>query len=74
MFAVPDCDGAGRSQALTVARGLEGVAREIRVVDLDPERTDSFDVTDWFLTGGDRDAFRRLCAAAWLGGSRLTRH
>jgi hypothetical protein len=41
-----DCDTAGRSAAGRIAADLQSVAA-VRVVDLAPERTDGFDLTDW---------------------------
>jgi len=46
---VYDCDKAGRAGAAKVAHNLTPVAKELRIVDLDPERSDGFDVTDWFV-------------------------
>jgi len=46
---VYDCDQTGRTGATTVTDQLATVASELRVVDLDPDRTDGYDITDWFV-------------------------
>ncbi len=41
-----DCDQVGRKLARQVADDLQGAAREVRLVDLDPKRTDGYDLSD----------------------------
>jgi hypothetical protein len=57
-----DCDGPGRAAAQKVAGSLVEEAREVRVVDLAPERDDGFDLT--------RSCLRATVgiAAAWRAG------
>jgi P4 family phage/plasmid primase-like protien len=52
LYIILDCDKAGRDGAKKIARELEPVVREIRIVDLDPERQDGYDLTNWFITDG----------------------
>jgi hypothetical protein len=47
-----DCDQPGRQHAARVALALARVAYEVRVVDLDPEREDGFDLSDFFYEHG----------------------
>lgn len=51
VVVVMDCDSQGRSAAQRVAADLARVAAEMRVLDLDPTRSDGFDLTDWTLAG-----------------------
>jgi DNA primase len=54
-----DCDQPGRTAARKVAGSLIEEAREVRVVDLAPERDDGFDLSDFVLGGGTvRDLLR----------------
>ena len=50
VYIIFDCDSAGRKGAEKIAQELEPVAKEIRIVDLDPQRQDGYDLTDWFVT------------------------
>ena len=52
IYIIFDCDKAGRDGAKKIAQELVHVAKEIRVIDLDPERQDGYDLTDWFVTDG----------------------
>ncbi len=45
---VMDCDAAGRSAAERIAADLRPVAA-VTVIDLAPDRSDGFDLTDWLL-------------------------
>lgn len=59
-----DCDQAGRDAAQRVARSLEGEAREVRVVDLDPGRDDGWDLSDALVAGVTKDALRDRARSA----------
>lgn len=59
---LPDHDEPGRDHAELVARALQGVAREVRVVHL-PGLPDKGDVSDWLAAGGTRLQLERLVAA-----------
>ena len=67
-----DCDAAGRACAAERADMLHSVGVEVRVVDLDPNRTDGWDLGD-ALTGATREGrlddlkayLARLEADAW---------
>jgi putative DNA primase/helicase len=49
-----DCDAAGRKAAQKWARACLAVGAEsVRVVDLDVDRSDGYDLSDWFSDGGD---------------------
>lgn len=61
---LPDNDTAGREHALKVARALDGVAAEVRVVEL-PDLPEGGDVSDWIAArrragAGDEETRRRL--------------
>jgi hypothetical protein len=49
-----DCDNPGRTAAVKIAEAVALAAREVRVVDLDSDRDDGFDVSDWLLAGGTK--------------------
>ena len=58
-----DCDEVGRKASAAVAASLAGIAAEVRVLDLDPDRGDGFDIDDFLRaaqTWDDRVAARRL--------------
>lgn len=62
-----DCDEPGRSAVQRVARDLAGVAREVRLLDLDPAAQNGFDLSDFLAlakTPAERDEARRLLEAA----------
>ena len=42
-----DCEPSARARAEKVAGVLAGVAAEVRVLDLDPDRDDAYDLTNW---------------------------
>jgi Protein of unknown function (DUF3631)/Toprim-like len=46
-----DCDAAGREASERVARDLAGVASEVRVLDLSPQRDDGYDLSGLVLAG-----------------------
>lgn len=52
---LPDCDDPGRRLADQVAMSLYGVAERVRVVDLDPNRTDGYDLSDAVRDGATVD-------------------
>ncbi|MCA1833223.1 MAG: AAA family ATPase [Actinomycetota bacterium] len=59
-----DCDEAGRAGAKKVAKQLAPHAAEVRIVDVDTERFDGYDLTDFFREGGKRSLLRALIDAA----------
>lgn len=62
-----DRDDIGRKGANKVARNLNGIAREVRMVDLPlPGTHDSNDVSDYFNQGGDNNGFQQLLDHARL--------
>lgn len=48
IYIIFDCDEAGRKGAKKIAQELFGTAKEIRIVDLDPELDNGYDLTNWF--------------------------
>jgi len=56
---LPDNDAPGYAHALDVARGLHGIAKAIRIVEL-PNLPEKGDVADYFANGGTREAFIEL--------------
>jgi len=46
---VMDCDSAGRRAAVEIADSLQGTARTVDVVDMWPDRSDGYDLTDRIL-------------------------
>jgi hypothetical protein len=52
---LPDCDDPGRKLADQIAVSLYGVAESVRVVDLDPNRTDGYDLSDAVREGATAD-------------------
>ena len=61
----PDNDDPGRQHAQAVARSLQGIAAEVRIVELPglPEKGDAF---EWVQGGGTKEKFRELVNAAPL--------
>ena len=51
---LPDNDEPGREHMQSIARSLYGIAKEIRIVELD-ELPEKGDVSDWLSTGGTID-------------------
>lgn len=49
---VPDCDPPGRQVAARIHNDLQAVAT-VRLVDLGPDRTDGYDITDWIRDHGN---------------------
>jgi 5S rRNA maturation endonuclease (ribonuclease M5) len=69
-----DCDKPGRAAATKIASALVPIAAEVRKVDLDEQRNDGYDLTDWLKEAdGDvssaRDALLTLRAAAPVVGT-----
>jgi hypothetical protein len=48
-----DCDQAGRAGAHRAATAITSAGVEARLVDLDPDRTDGYDLTDWARAATD---------------------
>ena len=65
-----DCDHAGRTAAERIARDLEQVA-VVRILDLAPQRSDGFDVTDWLRQR--HQPRRRTCTPSWSSKPTITR-
>jgi hypothetical protein len=59
-----DCDAPGRGAASKVALALAPAAKDVRLVDLAPDRNDGFDMTDFLVSGGDAGVLRRLADEA----------
>jgi DNA primase len=59
-----DCDEEGRNAVKKVLPDLTAVARDVRVVDLDPGRSDGFDLSDFHLAGGTREQLVELARQA----------
>lgn len=59
-----DCDPPGRTHARQVAAALHGTARSVRILDLDPGRSDGYDIADWIREGHGRAELDRLIALA----------
>lgn len=55
-----DSDKPGREGAAKLARGLRTIASELRVIDLTPDRSDGYDLTDWFRDGRTAGELRNL--------------
>jgi hypothetical protein len=66
-----DCDKAGRDAAQRVANSLVEEAREVRVVDLAPDRNDGFDLSDFVHDGGHvRDLLRMAASSSAIHALR----
>lgn len=59
-----DADAEGRRSAQRISSSLVPVARTVRVLDLDPERDDGYDLTDAIIGRGLRCAGKELLARA----------
>lgn len=62
-----DCDDAGRRGAAKWAEALAVIARSVSVADLDPSRTDGYDVRDWFNEGRTAAQLHEIIQAAQPG-------
>ena len=60
---VPDNDGPGEDHAVAVARSLDGVAQEVRILRL-PNLPPKGDVSDWLDAGGTVEELCSLAGAA----------
>ena len=74
----PDNDQPGRDHAGDVARKLSGVARRVRMLDLQafwPEIEESDDVSDWFAAGGTVKQLWEIVEGlpAWRDGANSQR-
>lgn len=66
-----DCDEAGRAAAAKRAANVAEHGASVRVVDLDPERDDKWDLSDWFAEGRTaRDLLALADSVEPLGESR----
>lgn len=65
VYVVFDCDGPGRAAAVRAAEALVRVGVDARVVDLDPNRDDGYDLTDYLIDAGE------LALAALLDAAPL---
>lgn len=63
VIILPDNDEAGRNHAATVAASLQGVASDVRVVEL-PGLPPKGDVSDWLAAGHSADELLALSATA----------
>ena len=63
VVVIPDDDDAGRAHAVEVARSLEGIVDDVRLVELWPNGSSGKDVSDWAATQSDAE---REQAAALL--------
>jgi hypothetical protein len=60
VYIVPDCDEPGRLAAQAVAAALASVGVETHIVDLDPSRSDGWDMTALRLDAGSDETARRF--------------
>ena len=65
---LPDNDAPGRQHAQTIAANLDGIALEIKIVEL-PGLKAKGDVSDWLDDGGTRAELLRICDAAPIRNS-----
>lgn len=66
VVVIPDCDGPGRAHAKAVAKSLETAGIKAKIIELDAERDDGYDVSDFALEHGDQaeELIRALSNAA----------
>jgi putative DNA primase/helicase len=63
VYILEDNDNHGRAHARQVARNLNGVVGDVRIVSL-PGLADKGDVSDWIEAGGTKEQLLELCKAA----------
>ena len=61
---VPDCDDPGRKLADQIAMNLYGICSSVRVVDLDPARSDGYDLSDAVREGATVDVLNGMAERA----------
>ena len=72
LVLLPDCDEGGeakgprkgREAALERAEILRRVCADVRLVDVDPNRHDGYDISDWLADGHDEEDLKALVEAA----------
>lgn len=64
VLILADCDDPGRGAAWQRHATISKIAPDVRVIDFDPNRSDTYDVTDWFNDGGTLEALQLLADAA----------
>lgn len=56
VVVIYDCDEAGRSGAMKFGRAAMAIgAKTVRIIDLDPERDDGYDISDFLLGSDEKD-------------------
>jgi hypothetical protein len=63
-IVLADCDEPGRRAAHARATLLASIIPDVRIVDLDPNRVDGFDVSDWIADGHTLDELLYLAERA----------
>lgn len=63
VLILPDNDASGRAYARDIARSLQGVASDIRLLEL-PDLPPHGDIIDWFAAGGTAEELRGFAEAA----------
>ncbi len=61
---IADCDAPGRKAAAERAALVGGVVEDVRVIDLAPDRSDGYDVSDWIAEGHTADELKALVESA----------
>lgn len=64
VVVIPDCDEPGRNAALQRAALIATVCGGVRLLDLAPERSDGYDVSDWLAEGHATDELPALAESA----------
>jgi hypothetical protein len=68
VYVIYDCDDVGRRAGAEVAATLAELAVDVRLIDLDPGRTDGYDLTDYLLERGPDELRRRMAEAELYTG------
>jgi 5S rRNA maturation endonuclease (ribonuclease M5)/KaiC/GvpD/RAD55 family RecA-like ATPase len=63
-----DCDQVGRESSRAIAKALEGTAKAVKVLDLEPARSDGYDVADFLSAARSEDgrADARCVLTRWV--------
>ena len=73
VVVVADADDSGRKAAERTAKAIAGHCSDVRVLDLAPERSDGYDLSDFAADAQDEDGRKKLAALITRAGATAHR-